>query len=140
MITAQGSIWLTHPRAGTVSRIEPASGRTVATIPVGGSAYGMAADERGVWIALPGDGVVRRIDPETNSVAETIEIGGDPLALASDGQFLWVISSSDALVLRIPPATVTRASRLRPGRVVGDHGAHIGPCLLETSGCHIRKL
>jgi DNA-binding beta-propeller fold protein YncE len=104
LVAAAGSIWLTHPRDGTVRRIEPASGRTVATIPVGGSAYSMATDHRGVWIALPGEGLLRRIDPKTNTVAETIQIGGDPLSLASDGRFLWVAMHSDALVLRIDPS------------------------------------
>ena len=101
LVAAAGSIWLTHPQDGTVRRIEPASGRTVATIPVGGSAYGVAADNRGVWIALPGEGLVRRLDPRTNTVAETIQLGGDPLSLASDGRVLWVAMHSDALVLRI---------------------------------------
>jgi len=101
LVAAAGSIWLTHPQEGTARRIEPASGRTVATIPVGGSAYGMAADKRGVWIALPGEGLVRRIVPGTNTVAETIQLGGDPLSLASDGRVLWVAMHSDALVLRI---------------------------------------
>jgi DNA-binding beta-propeller fold protein YncE len=104
LVAAEGSIWLTHPRDGTVRRIEPASGRTVATMPVGGSAYGMAADNRGVWIALPGEGLVRRIDPETNTVVQTIQLGGDPLSLASDGRFVWVAMHSDALVLRIDPS------------------------------------
>jgi hypothetical protein len=101
LVAAAGSIWLTHPQDGTVRRIEPASGRTVATIPVGGSAYGMAADKRGVWIALPGEGLVRRIDPGTNTVAETIQLGGDPLSLASDGRVLWVAMHSDALILKL---------------------------------------
>jgi DNA-binding beta-propeller fold protein YncE len=101
LVAAAGSIWLTHPQDGTVCRIEPASGRTVATIPVGGSAYGVAADNRGVWIALPGEGLVRRLDPRMNTVAETIRLGGDPLSLASDGRVLWVAMHSDALVLRI---------------------------------------
>jgi len=73
-------------------------------MPVGGSAYGMAADNRGVWIALPGEGLVRRIDPETNTVVQTIQLGGDPLSLASDGRFVWVAMHSDALVLRIDPS------------------------------------
>jgi DNA-binding beta-propeller fold protein YncE len=50
-----------HPRDGTVRRIEPASGRTVATIPVGSPAYGMTTDDRGIWIALPDEGP-HRID------------------------------------------------------------------------------
>jgi DNA-binding beta-propeller fold protein YncE len=104
LVAAEGSIGLTHPRDGTVRRIEPAMGRTVATIPVGGSAYSMAADQRAVWIALPGEGLVRRIAPETNTVAETIQLGGDPLSLASDGRFLWVAVHSDALILRIEPS------------------------------------
>jgi hypothetical protein len=105
LVAAAGSIWLTQPRHGTVRRIEPASGRTVATIPVGGSAYGMATDPRGVWIALPGEGLLRRIDPTTNTVAETIQVGGDPLSLASDGRSLWVAMHSDALVLKLDLST-----------------------------------
>jgi streptogramin lyase len=108
LVAAAGSIWLTHPRDGTVRRIEPASGRTVATIPVGGSAYGMATDDRGVWIALPGEGLLRRIDPQTNT-ADQHRRRDDPdwrhpLSLASDGRFLWVAMHSDALVLRIDPS------------------------------------
>ena len=101
LVAAAGSIWLTYPQDGTVRRIEPVSGGTLATIPVGGSAYGMAADKEGVWLALPGQGLVRRIAPPTNTVAETIQLGGDPLSLASDGRDLWVAMHSDALVLKL---------------------------------------
>jgi streptogramin lyase len=64
-----------HPQDGTVGRIEPASDRTVATIPVGGSAYGMAADQRGVWIALPGEGLLRRIDPHSDALVLKLDLG-----------------------------------------------------------------
>jgi streptogramin lyase len=60
LAAASGSIWLTHPAKGVVTRIDPSTGRTVAVIATGRSPHGMAADARGVWVALNSEALVVR--------------------------------------------------------------------------------
>jgi YVTN family beta-propeller protein len=52
--TGQGSIWVVHAEDGTVSRVDPATLRVTATIPVGTRPYALAVDEAAVWVTVLG--------------------------------------------------------------------------------------
>ena len=45
-----GSVWVSNTSDGTVSRIDPASGRVVATIPVGPNPGAIVVGEGSVWV------------------------------------------------------------------------------------------
>ena len=47
-----GSVWVANSGDGTVSRIDPVSGRVIATIDVGGSPTGLAVADDGVWVTV----------------------------------------------------------------------------------------
>jgi YVTN family beta-propeller protein len=47
-----GSVWVASALDGTVSRIDPATGMIVATIPVGPNPFELVVDENGVWVAV----------------------------------------------------------------------------------------
>jgi hypothetical protein len=94
-------VCLTEPR---VSRIDPASGRVVATIriplPPGvgrdtALPSGVAVADGAVWVAVSWDartGEVLRIDPRTNAIAARIQTGGFVGELRPGAGSLWVLS------------------------------------------------
>jgi hypothetical protein len=82
--------------------LDPLSGATVASIPVGKDPVDIAFGEGSVWVTNHGDGTVTRIDPATHR-AETIPDVPDAGAIAVTDGAAWV--SSDANVLKIDPST-----------------------------------
>ena len=73
-ISTFGSVWATNPEQGTVSRIDPASGVTLATIDVGPLPGDIGIAGGAVWVSHRQDGTVARIDPRTNRVTALTEM------------------------------------------------------------------
>jgi ABC-type branched-subunit amino acid transport system substrate-binding protein/DNA-binding beta-propeller fold protein YncE len=94
-----GAVWAKDPD-NTIARIDPRTGRVVATIPV--EAHGIAAGREGVWI-LRGSDVVR-IDPRTNRLGQSITLGTPaPTAIAVGGGKVWVSAEQEGVVWRVDP-------------------------------------
>jgi YVTN family beta-propeller protein len=119
---AQGALWvagvapgdLATPGDDAVTRIDLASGRTVATIPVGRAPLDLAATPGAVWATNAGGGgdSVTRIDPQTNRLTgRPVTTGASPQSLAAGGGALWVANHDAATVTRI---------ELASGKVVAD--------------------
>jgi hypothetical protein len=99
--------------AGTVTRIEQASGKFVADIPVPSEPHRVAYGAGAVWVGNWHDNSVSRIDPETNRVVGSpIPIGfrAGNLVVGTGG--VWVTSDDrvdaapeDVVVVRIDPQT-----------------------------------
>jgi DNA-binding beta-propeller fold protein YncE len=134
MLSAFGSIWVSQP--DRVARIDPATGRVTATIPVPGTSdfRDLAAGAGALWVSDTGMETVTRIDPVRNHVTATISIRAhlfvvDALAFI-DGK-LWVVrpvpnDESKGDVLSIDPATNRIAQRALIPRTfdVMSSGAH----------------
>jgi YVTN family beta-propeller protein len=101
VLVAEGSVWVANRGDGTISRIDPATNRVLATIAVEANPTRLTADAGAVWVATPQS--LQRIDPTTNQVVHTspFRIGSGDL-LAADG-CLWV-SLDDGTVRRLDPA------------------------------------
>ena len=83
-----GAVWAINPDR-TVSRIDPASGRRVATIDV--DAATIAAGREGVWFIGGEDTLaVTPIDPRTNRVGRSIRLGAQNLSAVAVGGGLRV--------------------------------------------------
>ena len=110
-----GSVWTADPVRGEILRIDPASRRVVARIPVRGEAR-VATGAGAVW-AIAGDlqyggdtGPLRllRIDPATNRVVARIPMRTPagarfaPIELQVDREVVWAVGLDGAL--RIDPA------------------------------------
>ena len=117
-----GALWvagvapgdLATPGDDAVTRIDLATGRTVATITVARAPLDLAATPRTVWVTNAGGGgdSVARIDPQTNRVAgRPITTGASPQSLAIGGGSLWVANHDERTVTRIGQAS---------GKVVAD--------------------
>jgi len=123
LLYANGSVWVSEHRGGTISRIDPVTTMIVATIPVGstgpsGSTF-LAAGDGSIWVSIPNDETIVRVDPTTNKIRATIHVGhADALdaggQIAADPVAGWAIlqSDSNAGVARIDPTSNAITARL----------------------------
>jgi DNA-binding beta-propeller fold protein YncE len=134
-VVAAGAVWVANEADGTVSRIDPARNRVVATIRIGDPrqlvAAGCGADSVHSFMldtllnrrcdlpsAVAGDGGsvwaadneslgLARIDPATNQVVQRVALNADPFAIALGYGSLWVTSffHDPHEVLRVDPVS-----------------------------------
>ena len=134
----QGALWvasvapgdLATPGKDQVTRIDLATGHTVATITVGRAPLDLAATPGAVWVANSGGGgdSVARIDPHTNRLAgRPVRTGASPQSLAVGGGSLWVANHDERTVARIDLASGTVVADIpvpsEPHRVAYGAGA-----------------
>lgn len=106
-----GSLWVTATDQdsngdwvpGVVKRINPASGATLATIPVGKVPLDIDVSPGAVWVANADSDSVMRIDPATNQVVATIAIP-DATGVTVGLGAVWVVGATGQ-VTRIDPST-----------------------------------
>jgi YVTN family beta-propeller protein len=112
----QGALWVARvapgdlgaPGKDQVTRIDLATGRTVATMTVGRGPLDLAATPRTLWVTNAGGGgdSVTRIDPQTNRLAgRPVTTGASPQSLAAGGGSLWVANHDARTVTRIDQAS-----------------------------------
>jgi YVTN family beta-propeller protein len=93
----------------TVSVIDTADGKVVATVPVATGPHGMAISQDGRTVYVTGDGSssLSIIDTATDRVVKTVEVGKSPngIALAGDGKFLLVTVYEEDRVAFLDTAT-----------------------------------
>jgi DNA-binding beta-propeller fold protein YncE len=121
-----GSLWVANHDAATVTRIELASGKVVANIPVPSEPHRVAYGAGAAWVGNWHDNSVSRIDPETNRVVGSpIPIGPHHAGnLVVGAGSVWVTSDyrvdaapEDVVVVRIDP----QANRAVETIAVGGH-------------------
>ena len=96
------AVWVADAQANTVTRVDPATNRVVATIPVGRApADGVVGPDGLVWIPIQGDGTVARIDPETNRVAGSIRVGKIPFVARRAFGDMWISNFGGTQVWRV---------------------------------------
>ena len=99
---------LAAPHDDAVTRIDLATGRSVATIKVRRAPLDLAVTPGAVWVPNSGGGgdSVTRIDPQTNRPAgRPITTGASPQSLAVGGGSLWVANHDARTVTRIDQAS-----------------------------------
>jgi DNA-binding beta-propeller fold protein YncE len=108
-----GSLWVPGPE--TLRRMDPLTGRVIATVDVpGNSDYRMVAiGEDAVWMTDSGGPSVLRIDPATNTLVATISITGAPVDVVAIGRWVWVATADPFSLFRIDEL-VGRAVQLAP--------------------------
>jgi YVTN family beta-propeller protein len=89
LATGGGSRWVANHDAGTVTRIDPASGKVVADIPVGAEPHRLAWGAGATWVGNWHDHSVSRIDPATNQVV------GSPIPIGSHHASNLVVGAGD---------------------------------------------
>ncbi len=102
-------VYVGNFKDNTVSAIDTASGKVVATVPVAAGPHGMVITRDGRFVYVSGDGSsqVSMIDTATDAVTKTIEVGKSPhgLALTPDGRRLLVAVNGDSRIAVVDTAT-----------------------------------
>ena len=104
MAVGAGALWAAGPD-NRIYRIDPATSRITAKIPVAAGVSTLAAGAEGVWFLNWTDHLdVTRIDPATNRVADRIQVGRDAMTgIAVGGGAVWVTSPDVGRLWRIEP-------------------------------------
>jgi DNA-binding beta-propeller fold protein YncE len=109
LTTGYGAVWIIGP--GVIYRVDPATARTVATIPApgtGGKLSGIAVGAGAVWATTAGGHPgVYRIDPRTNRVTSFIGLPPTPTGITVAHGRVWVSEPKEGrgIVVRIDPRT-----------------------------------
>jgi DNA-binding SARP family transcriptional activator/streptogramin lyase len=103
-------VWVANSASGTVTRLDPATGKYRDTVGAGGGDLNdIAVGFGSVWVANGNDGTVTEIDPRFDSAAPPIQLGPQTLApnpvfyIAVDSRYVWATRGNQ--LLRIDPHT-----------------------------------
>jgi DNA-binding beta-propeller fold protein YncE len=109
LTTGYGAVWIIGP--GVIYRVDPATAKTVATIPApetGGKPGGIATGAGAVWATSAGRHPgVYRIDPRTNRVTSFIHLPPTPTGITVAHGRVWVteVKEGPGIVVRLDPQT-----------------------------------
>jgi virginiamycin B lyase len=117
-----GSLWIPTCGEGAVHRVDPETGKVVATILVTPSDFAetsVGAGEGGVWVVADGKGCsgcsLVRIDPDRDRIATAYDIPEGGTAARAGLGGIWVSYPSHDEVLRIDPSSGRVVSRIEVG-------------------------
>ncbi|HEY2327630.1 MAG TPA: hypothetical protein VGH52_09120 [Gaiellaceae bacterium] len=113
VVGAFGSVWVTGLNG--VERIDPASKKVLATIPVTGGASWTAASPDSVWVTTATG--LARIDPQSNTISATVPLDGAPKIGDPDfvGGMIWVPQIAANSIAIVDPASNTVVSTVHAG-------------------------
>jgi streptogramin lyase len=142
MAIGEGSVWVTHG-VDKVSRIDPDSGKLVATIDVGLGVRGIAVGGGSVWVTREPqpdeiEGFLVRIDPLTETVVgDPLQIGVAPGPVAFASGAVWVtLTSEEGTLVMVDPETMTTVAEISGvrgsvGLVAGQVWAATGESIVQ---------
>jgi len=88
---SRGSVWVVNYSPDRVSRIDVATNRLIADIPIGrNGCLGILEAADRIWVPTCGDGVINEIDPSTNTVTRRIPV---PITRGREGSFAYLDGS-----------------------------------------------
>ena len=102
---AAGALWILKNDDQQVLRVDPASQRVLARIPLGVTPFDIAATDNAVWITAYWMDQLLRIDPKSNQVVARLTVPDGASGLAVSDQAVWVVSTVAGQVSRIDPMT-----------------------------------
>jgi streptogramin lyase len=92
VVAAYGSVWVSHPAEGFVTRLDPRSGKRIGTpITAGAGPANIEAGLGRVWVASGAEGAVTRIDPRTGGVSNPIKLRGQVADLTVARGAVWAL-------------------------------------------------
>lgn len=78
------SVYVTHPDAGLLSRIDAQNLTNVTTVPIGGQPFGITADDQQLYVGDWSANTVRRFHLPDLQLTGTVAVGPGPAGLALD--------------------------------------------------------
>jgi len=126
-----GAVWVPNSADGTVSRIDPATGKVTATFPVSGrtpsvhlynAGVGVAVADGALWVTDEHDARLLRLDPGTGRIIHVVALGGGAVPVRASAGRLWVVTLSDRRLYGLDAGTGRVTSRISLGAGVADPG------------------
>jgi streptogramin lyase len=107
LVNAFTSLWIPNCGDHSIIRIDPKTGKSTATLPLGATAArpGIAATPDSVWAFTDTHGTLSRIDPQQNTVVAEFRVYPGCNSLSFGETALWVTCPAENKVLRIDPQT-----------------------------------
>lgn len=121
LATGAGSVWVMTDKAGTLTRIDPATNKAVAEIPVAPGSYAVAFGDDAVWVTSTEQSVLTRVNAHTNVVEEVIPVGPRPRFLAVGEGAVWTINQGDGSISRVDVKTNKVVATIEAG-IPGNGG------------------
>jgi virginiamycin B lyase len=109
VLITDDAVWVASTNPYSVLRIDPATNRIVATVPVSGEACsGLASGFGSIWAPLCGKmPELVRIDTAKNAITATIPIppAGSEGGIAASDDSVWLVTDKNGTLNRIDPST-----------------------------------
>jgi streptogramin lyase len=144
LAAGETSIWAApeeEPRdlgPDSLFRIDPATDRVVATIPIGFNVQQVAFGSGATWV-VQADGTLSKIEPGSRRVSRRFSVGNSASGVAVAGGAVWVSSTLSSVVYRVDPETGHAQPIPLPGSVTSIAGDSSGVWVLDaTAGTVIR--
>jgi virginiamycin B lyase len=114
LVNAFRNLWVVICGTKSVSRLETATGKSVATIATGsGSAISaIVSSPDSVWVLTDDKTTLTRVDPDTNSIVSEMRLPASCRAVSFADNSLWVACPGEKRVLRINPQTNLVTARI----------------------------
>jgi YVTN family beta-propeller protein len=162
-VIGAGSVWVANRGDGTVSRIDPATNRVVATITIGNpialqdqscgpasihslmrdtllirrcdEPFDIATDGTRVWAIDNTNRTLAEIDPATNQVARRLTVGEVSFGIAYGEGSLWLtnVFANPHSVIRLDPSTGQRQATITGLPIGGATGIAVGAGAVWTA-------
>ena len=135
VVAGAGSIWVASEAKGAIARVDPVSGRVIATVQTNPASVYLTIGLGQLWAVSAKQQTLQRIDPATNRVTATVALGKGPGFLAAGEGAVWVQEQGDGTLARIDPASATVTGRVKVGANLkwGDIDTGGGKVWLRTT-------
>jgi YVTN family beta-propeller protein len=97
---AAGSLWVSQ-ETNRVARVDPATLKVTATVPVKRNPLGSAVVRGQLWVPCIDSGVIVVIDPATAKVVRTLPGGPSPIVVLPAAGRVWVSHTTGNSVWRL---------------------------------------
>lgn len=135
VVAGAGSIWVASDDKGVIVRVDPASNKVTASIPVDPGTYYLAFGLGSLWAVSADQQSLQKIDPQTNAVVGRTALGREPGFLVAGEGAVWVQEQGDGTLARIDPETGDVSGRVKVDETLkyGDIDAGGGKIWLRTT-------
>jgi virginiamycin B lyase len=100
--------WVSNGPKDSVTRMDPATNKVVATVTVGKKpCSGLAAGFGSLWVPNCGDQTMSRVDLKTGAIVATIKtgIGDSEGSIVTGAESVWIMTDAKGTLARFDPAT-----------------------------------
>ncbi len=121
--TSKDSVWLVTDGKGTLTRIDPETGRPRQRIALPAGSFNPLYSGGFVWVTGHDSGVLSVVDARSGKLAATVPVGREPRFLTAGAGSIWVLNQGDGTVTRVDAKTRKVTATIDAG--VPGHGGDI---------------